>query len=334
MDGTSAFPQEAKLRFAAWAITAVPGGAGTFDNQLLMGGHVSGLCQSPYREVNSSDACGDLVNQTWSPCQAPWCDCQGVVRGLGRLLQGRPLRRNAPHSDLWKRVQLAVVDNEALISIQKVVSHGSMKCATNPLEDWVYWHNNLADQAAASINLRRPNEFWVAWGAKQHALNFHRKLHAAIQLVLLETSRIAVQAQQLPKPEPVVDLQPDPVLQVPAAWSIPPKLVKRYGSFNLQQVHNWWTEWGPRMMRGDQPLKYIAGIQLFLSIFTQVTRVHGAFPSDGTPKRRRYQFLHVTVGAIGASFSCSYFGVTCVETRSHCHGRSHQHILRLYRNGW
>ncbi|CAL1170603.1 unnamed protein product [Cladocopium goreaui] len=219
--------QEAKLRFAAWAITAVPGGAGTFDTQLLMGGHVSGLCQSPYREVNSSDACGDLVNQTWSPCQAPWCDCQGVVRGLGRLLQGRPLRRNAPHSDLWKRVQLAVVDNEALISIQKVVSHGSMKCATNPLEDWVYWHNNLADQAAASINLRRPNEFWVAWGAKQHALNFHRKLHAAIQLVLLETSRIAVQAQQLPKPEPVVDLQPDPVLQVPAAWSIPSKLVKR-----------------------------------------------------------------------------------------------------------
>ena len=70
VDGTSAFPQEAKLRSAAWAITAVPGGAGTFDNQLLMGGHVSGLCQSPYREVNSSDACGDLVNQTWSPCQA------------------------------------------------------------------------------------------------------------------------------------------------------------------------------------------------------------------------------------------------------------------------
>ena len=28
------------------------------------------FARSPYREVNSSDACSDLVNQTWSPCQA------------------------------------------------------------------------------------------------------------------------------------------------------------------------------------------------------------------------------------------------------------------------
>lgn len=49
MDGTSAHPQEAKLRYAAWAITIVPGGPGTLDNRWLMGGHVQGLVQTPFR---------------------------------------------------------------------------------------------------------------------------------------------------------------------------------------------------------------------------------------------------------------------------------------------
>ena len=36
VDGTSAWPGEAKLRFAAWAVTLVHGGVGTWDNQVLM----------------------------------------------------------------------------------------------------------------------------------------------------------------------------------------------------------------------------------------------------------------------------------------------------------
>ena len=82
------------LRFAAWAVTAVPGPLGTKDNQLLMGGHVQGLCQSPYQ--------GELTAaiQHQRPVRL-WCDCQGVVRGLTHLLQRRVLKKNAPHSNLF-----------------------------------------------------------------------------------------------------------------------------------------------------------------------------------------------------------------------------------------
>jgi hypothetical protein len=59
-----------------------------------------------------------------------------------------------------------------------------------------YWHNNLTDAAAESINLHRPPPFWEAWQGLQSALHFHRQLHLAILQVLLKTSRLAVAEQQ------------------------------------------------------------------------------------------------------------------------------------------
>ena len=56
---------------------------------------------------------------------------------------------------------------------------------------------------------------------------------------------------------------PAPIM--PAAWQIPEKLIKRYGMINLQHIHNWWQKWGVQMLQGSAPLRYIAGIQLFIS---------------------------------------------------------------------
>jgi hypothetical protein len=48
-DGSGAYPRKPKLRFAAWAMTMVPGGIGTLDNRLILAGHVNGIIQTPYR---------------------------------------------------------------------------------------------------------------------------------------------------------------------------------------------------------------------------------------------------------------------------------------------
>ena len=47
VDGTAANPREPRLRYAAWAVTLAE--PGSLTNTLLMGGHVQGLCQTPFR---------------------------------------------------------------------------------------------------------------------------------------------------------------------------------------------------------------------------------------------------------------------------------------------
>ncbi|CAL1157077.1 unnamed protein product, partial [Cladocopium goreaui] len=204
LDGTTAHPKEPKLRYAAWAVTVVPGGPGTLDNRVLMGGHVVGLCQSPFRAELTAMVCavrwavqrGQLVHL--------WSDCQGVVKGVQKLLQKRPLKRNRPHSDLWMFLQdLLAGHGSSLVKVFKVVSHGQVALATGPLEEWAYWHNNLTDRAAEDINQRRSADFWVAWTGLVKAVNLHRAMHVAILQVLLRTCRMAA-ADQVPAPPPQV----------------------------------------------------------------------------------------------------------------------------------
>ena len=263
-DGTAAFPQDVKLRFAAWAVT-VAAGCGLMDNQILMGGHVQGLCQTAYR----AELTAIVHVVTWAVKRRQqirlWCDCQSVVRGVLRLLHKKPLRRNVPHSDLWWQLREVLDGSEALVQVRKVVSHCLVQNACDPIEQWAYWHNNLTDKAAEAINVRRPQVFWDVWRGLHSALHFHRQLHWAIQRVLLQTSKMAVSSQQtadeVQQPGlPIVDLPP-----VPVAWVIPTKLVQRYGDSNIRKLHAWWTEVGLRMLQGTQPLVYIAGIQLFFT---------------------------------------------------------------------
>ena len=64
LDGTCAYPRETRLRYAAWAVTMVLGPAGSLDNQLLLGGHVSGLCQSAFRAELTAAVRGHPVGST------------------------------------------------------------------------------------------------------------------------------------------------------------------------------------------------------------------------------------------------------------------------------
>ena len=265
VDGTCAFPTDVKLRFAAWAITVVQGGVGSMDNQVLACGYVRGLNQSPFR----AELTAVLQATQWAVQHQQavriWSDCQGVVKRFHKLLQGGAIKRNGANSDLWGHLQALVAQHGALLQIRQVVSHGSIQQATCYLEEWVYWHNGLTDSAAEGVNFRRPDEFWRDWLGLHGALKFHRELHRAILLVLLQTSRLAAASDAKPPVTQAIPEREVPAPIMPAAWQIPEKLIKRYGMINLQHIHNWWQKWGVQMLQGSAPLRYIAGIQLFIS---------------------------------------------------------------------
>ena len=190
VDGTAAHPQEPRLRYAAWAVTLTR--LGSLDNTVILGGHVQGLCQSPFR----AELRAMLAALLWAKQQGVrariWTDCQAVLRGFLKLQRGGVVKRNRPHSDLWLQVA-AVFDSwdRDFVSVHKVVSHGLISEATGPMEEWADWHNGLTDRAAAQINDTRQQGFWTAWDGMARALAFNRKLHRAILLVLLKSGRKA-----------------------------------------------------------------------------------------------------------------------------------------------
>ena len=196
-------------------------GVGILDNQVLMGGHVSGLCQTAFR----AELTAALHAIRWAVVHRKqvrlWCDCQSVVRGVNKALRRRRWKRNGPHSDLWEQLHAWVFGNEDLIQIRKVVSHGAIHRALDPLEQWVYWHNNLTDKAAEAINYRREPEFWAVWTQLQSALEFHRQLHSAILRVLLQTSKMAAAEQRPLRVPPQVLEGAQPVQEEQAAGKFP-----------------------------------------------------------------------------------------------------------------
>ena len=264
LDGTCAHPREPRLRYAAWVVTTVPGGVGTLDNQVLLGGHVVGLLQTPFRaELTALVAAVQWAIQHKRHVRL-WCDCLGVVKGLRKLLQRRPLKPNTAHSDLWFQLQDYIAVYGDLVNVRKVVSHGAQHLASTPLESWAYWHNRLADEAAESINQRRSTEFWIAWNGVRVAQQFHRKLHLDILKTLLATSRKALENKK-PSAREATPATVEVDRTLPEAWAIPPALTKRYGMPNLQWVHDWWTAVGTSMLQGSAPMRFISGVQLYMS---------------------------------------------------------------------
>ena len=277
VDGTCAHPTEPKLRYGAWAVTAATGGPGILDNHLVLGGHLEGLCQSAYR-AELSAVYHALV---WASerCYKVrlWCDCQGVVQGLRKLLKGGRLRPNRSHSDLWQRIAAIIQQSSMEIQIIKVVSHCQVSAARSPEEEWAYWHNKLTDEAAASINGRRSEAFWHAWRVLAAALTERRALHMAILQMLLKQSRLASQEKagsrnSVPVVVPITAAMP----AAPLRWQSSDALYKKYGQANVDAIHQWWSACGTEALGGRADLKLISGIQLFLD-FAWVTGHNGPY---------------------------------------------------------
>lgn len=164
-DGTCLFPKEPKLRFAAWAVTWASAGTNSLDHCVLSAGHLSGVHQSSYRAELVALLVALKISLESKTRVRIWCDCQSVVNTFRFLQSGGCVLNNQAHSDLWAEVSRCLqLIPEGNVLVGKVVSHGSQQAALTDLESWVFWHNQLADSAAASYNVKRTSEFWQIWG--------------------------------------------------------------------------------------------------------------------------------------------------------------------------
>ena len=278
VDGTCANPTEPCLRYGSWAVTLAAGGPGSLTNQVVLAGHLQGLCQSAFR-AELAAVYNALVWAT-ERCQKVrlWCDCLGVVQRVRRLLKGGRVSPNRAHSDLWRNIAELLRTTDLEVQIIKVVSHCCVTAATNAEEEWVYWHNRLTDQAAAVIKDKRSPEFWTAWKNLAAALTSRRCLHQAILLMLLKQSRLAnvnkpIDVSKQPR------VNPGPAVVMPAApreWILPEKLFRRYGQSNVEAIHRWWSACGKEVLSGRGELRLVAGLQLFFD-FRWATEHIGPF---------------------------------------------------------
>ena len=265
VDGTAAFPSEAKLRYAAWGVT-VALGAASLDHQILTCGHVQGLIQTSYRAELQAMVVA-LRAIAGEQLQAViWSDCSSVVNRTRRLLATGKVKANSAHSDLWQQVALLVEGGKLDgVRIQKVTSHCS-----NPVdgvEQWAFWHNKLVDAAVGHYNCLRPPEFWERWGQLRDALFFNREVHSEVVAVMLRVAHFsALRQPATTEPEGnVAIVEPRPrALQ---RWVLDPTVGRKYRLENVQQVHSWWNRIGATALGTSNVLQWVAGIQLYVDYF-------------------------------------------------------------------
>ena len=278
-DGSCACPAEAKFRFASWALTLACSRTSMLSNVVVDGGHVPGLQQTAYRgKLLAMLAAVRFAAQHQAPVTV-WCDNLAVVRRVRRVLRGLRVKKNSPHADFWLQIEHLVqqYDVACRFSVVKVVSHCADSNAT-PIEQWAFWHNRLADEAATSINYRRSQDFWNVWSNAAQSVNFLRQLHHQILKVLLQVARkgAVVFAQKTfgaAPPAPQGDdmgagsLDGCERMQQPAVWTIFPSVVKQYKQENVEMLHRWWSCIGVEAVRSNRPLRWISGLQLYADFY-------------------------------------------------------------------
>ena len=146
----------------------------------------------------------------------------------------------------------------------------------------------------------------------ERALSFHRKLHKAILLVLLQTSRLATAGQRQTVVQRPSVLQQEVVTPMPQEWTIPTNLVKWYGRCNLQHVHDWWGGLGsPAWCMGTLLwCMYQAFSCSFHLTCIQASQDLGATRNGGILRNLMRHLKRVWLGARGANSSCYCFEVT------------------------
>lgn len=293
LDGTCRLPKDKHLRFAAWAVCQAGTGTSSLESVVVLGGHLTGLLQSAIRaELTAAVEAVQWAVQRKKRVRL-WCDCLSVVRGIRKLLRRDAVRPNAPHSDLWKKLEAMMQEvTDGVISITKVVSHGAAAQADNALQQWAYWHNALVDNAAAGINMRRSGEFWTLWDNASRALQQQRHVEKGIWTTAI---RIAWKVAQQ-KPSEAVKARraavedsaiSDPPLPVISEWAVNEKLRRRYGDVNINAVHAWWTQVGGPALQSSAGARNVAGFQLFLD-FAATTGCEGPF----VHKQKWYSAAH------------------------------------------
>lgn len=204
VDGTCAWPTEPALRYSAWSITQACQGSASLEHTVLAAGHTVGQLQTAFRaELEAMTLAIEAVALGRVKARI-WSDCQSVIDGTQRILQGYPIKPNKSHADLWQRIhRVAPLLGEAQLRVVKVVSHAACSQAVNSVEEWAFWHNRLVDEAAAAYNQQRPDSFWQCWRRVHDSVQANRALYQAVQDVLVRVAHRAKALEPDEAPPPV-----------------------------------------------------------------------------------------------------------------------------------
>ena len=276
-DGTCAHPTDAALRHSAWSISLASPSITMLDYQILAQGHTVGTLQTSFRaELEAMVLLLEAATRA-SVSLRVWCDCSAVVKGTRRLLAGGLVKPNRSHADLWQRVAacspLLAVNQ---VRIVKVTSHIPCGNALDPVEEWAFWHNRVADEAAAECNRNRPVVFWNLWHRLKQSIESGRCIHAAVIQVILRVARWERQKNgevsssvNLPIVEPAPQ-SADVANELDGRrvrWSFTTKLALKYRYNNVSILHRWWTAVGVPALQSREPLVWLSGVQLYLDFY-------------------------------------------------------------------
>ena len=295
-DGSCLNQASSMCRVASWAVVCTEG-AGGLTSQVVGKGPLPGILQSSYRaEIYAIwKALVFARNQTRRVCL--WSDCQAVVKRVHKLIHGHEVRPNSPHSDLWRKVAEALGDLVGVqVSITKVAAHRAIDLAMTPLEEWAFWHNHVADQAAAQAQWDRPSWFWDFYAGHVSSTLACHDLSRKVQRVLLAISRRVVQEAENQPGEVRDDLCVSP--PVPSdAWTpvglmcVPMLAVRWYGDGLVRSVLSWF--WASTF-QSPHPVRWISQFQLYLDFLLcggdGPIKVHQWSASERTPEQDLLSF--------------------------------------------
>ena len=159
-DGSCIDPKHPDTRVAAWAVVQ---GYVEGSPRVVASGPLHGLIQTAYRaEISAAlHACRRALESRRAA--RIWCDCQGVVTRLRRLISGswQPTAGSSSY-DLWLELAEVVSQCPGLLQVLKVAAHDDDD-TYDVASLWVLHHNRLADEAASAANASRGEEFWQQW---------------------------------------------------------------------------------------------------------------------------------------------------------------------------
>eukprot|EP00435_Cladocopium_sp_Y103_P008506 s2756_g2.t1 len=315
-DGSCLWPQKS-YRLAAWAVVqASPLNSAlcSTSSKILAAGHVSGLLQSAYRAELTAVCMALRVARQKSCAVRIWCDCQGVVDGVRKLLtRSRRIRVNGRHSDLWFEVDLLLSElGRECVQITKVAAHQDITNTVSGFDAWCFLYNGLADQAAQLANLNRTEEFWLLHKQFVAETDSALSIAHALQRIMLSISRRILFHQVQVDKEPLEDAAAHPAgitLAKPLPWQALPEetpvsepILRRFGHRVVQMLVSWFYHGliGPHL---DQA-RWISFYQLYID-YMLATGESGPLHFDTWEDPQKYP--HVDLIGVAFKKRCSWF---------------------------
>lgn len=269
IDGACILPDDGICRLAAFAVTVAQPWISTWEHSVVVAGHVPGQMQSPYRAELWALLHAVQIAVRLKGTVRVWTDCGGLLACVRAFHHGdRQVKQNQHHSDLWSRVVEALRLLGDRVSFHKVVSHISPGSGVTSVEQWIFWHNGLVDNAASAMNHRRSEEFLTTWSECCRAVAFNRQVFLEVARHIVRVGKRANESKQRPVREQdrARELKygsTQNTIDVPLVVSISPGFSQKYGEIFSQTLQQWWLQTGHRYLKRDSCLRWISFTQLF-----------------------------------------------------------------------